>query len=345
MRNNVVRVEDWPVHHRVGLEQALIARRRHNRRRLRFKWGADMRRGVRASWGRWLFWAQRQTWFDASVQIQVLMTPERVEQYVAHLISCGNATATIRHRVMGLEQMMAALAPQYDRDWLKAIKCQFPKTGDRAKKRRRIQFADDLIRFASALAETAEELAIVDPAKGLLLIRVALHIMWLAYRPMRLKNFRMLQIDVDLKCEAGEWKLDVPAGATKRGNAFDPVLPPRLVALLQRYLSHRLATTGCAPNDGPLWLNADGTHQSDRMINYYIGKETKKEFGRSMCPHLFRDSVMTTVASQMPEHVRMGMHLLGNRDQGCVADHYDQSLRVVADNKYNAALDAWEDAA
>jgi hypothetical protein len=37
--------------------------------------------------------------------------------------------------------------------------------------------------------------------------------------------------------------------------------------------------------------------------------------------------------------------LLGNRDQGCVADHYDQSLRVVADHKYNAALDAWEDAA
>jgi hypothetical protein len=74
-------------------------------------------------------------------------------------------------------------------------------------------------------------------------------------------------------------------------------------------------------------------------------REEPKEFGRSMCPHLFRDSVITTVASQMPEHVRMGMHLLGNRDQGCVADHYDQSLRVVADNKYNAALDAWEDAA
>jgi hypothetical protein len=278
MRNNVVRVEDWPVHHRVGLEQALIARRRHNRRRLSFKWGADMLRGVKGSWGRWLFWAKHQPWYDGSAPIHVLMTPPRVEKYVAHLITCGDAPATIRHRVMGLERMMAALAPEHDRDWLKAIKSHFPKTGDRAKKRARIQLADDLIRFASALAEPAEELAIVDPAKGLRLIRVAVHIMWLAYRPMRLKNFRMLQIGVDLKCEAGEWKLDVPAGATKRGNAFDPVLPPRLVALLQRYLSHRLATTRRAPDDGPLWLNADGTHQSDRLINYYICKVTKKEW-------------------------------------------------------------------
>ncbi len=344
-KTNVVKFEHWPVHHRTGLELALAAKRRHNRRRLRFKWGADMLRGVRASWGRSLYWAQQQHWFDVNAPIEALLTPERVEAYVCYLTSCGDKPATIRHRVMGLERMMAALAPGTDRDWLNAIKCRFPKTGDRAKKRSRLQFTDDLIRFAAALADTDEPYAQFDQAKALKLIRVATQIMCLAYRPMRLKNFHLLQIGTNIKCVDDQWQLDIPASATKRGNPYDPVLPSRLVALLQRYLSLRREVAGRAAGDGPLWLNDDGTPQTARMINYYVCTQTKKDFGQSMCPHLFRDAVATTVSAQMPENVRMGMHLVGNRDQACMAEHYDQSQRVIADVKYNSALDVWEDAA
>jgi integrase/recombinase XerD len=342
--SNVVKFDDWPAHHRIGLEQALAARRRHNKRRMRFKWGADMLRGVRASWGRWLFWARGQSWFDAEVPIEALLSPERVEAFVAHLIVCGNKPATIRHRMIGLERMMAALAPDTDRDWLNAIKWRFPKTGDRRAKRARIQFADDLIRFAAALANTAEELARIDPLAGARLFCVALQIMWLAYRPMRLKNFHQLRFKEEVKCVEGVWQLDIPKLATKRGNAYDPVLPARLVGLLECFRKRHVIELGGSPDDGPLWMFGGDKQETARMIYYYICKETKKAFGKSMCPHLFRDAVMTTIASQMPEHVRMGMHLVGNRDQDCMADHYDQSLRVIADNRYNAALDAWEDA-
>lgn len=341
--SNIIQFEKWPNHHRTGLEGALQAKRRHNKRRMRFKWGADMLRGVLASWGRWLYWASRQQWYDGNVPIDLLLTSERVEAYVAYLISCGDAPATIRHRVMGLERMLAALAPDHDRGWLNEIKFRFKKTGDRAKKRARIQFTDDLIRFAAALAEAAGVLAQEKQLEGLLVLRVALQIMFLAYRPMRLKNFHLLQIGQNVKCTDGPWRLEIEASATKRGNVYDPVLPARLVELLERYLSLRRKVFGVEDCEGPLWLSKDGKHQSARSINYHICAQTKKEFGRSICPHLFRDAVVTSVATYMPENVRMSMPLVGNRDPACTDEHYNQAQRVIADRRYNTALDDFED--
>ena len=131
---------------------------------------------------------------------------------------------------------------------------------------------------------------------------------------------------------------------TKYGTPYDPILPQLVVELLARFQHHRGVLTG-APYEGRLWLFSDGSPQSARSINYHICKETKKVFGRSMCPHLFRDAVNTTVATYMPEHVRMGLNLLGNRDLACTDEHYYQAERHVANQKYNRTLDDYEDAA
>ena len=345
-KSNVVKVQNWPVHYRTGLERALESTRRHNRRRKRLKWGVDMLRGVCASWGRLLFWSREQAWYEATMPIELMLTPERVEAFVTDLIVCGNKPATIRHRIMGLERMLAALTPKCDRDWLNAIKYRFSKTGDRAEKRSRLQFTNVLIRFAASLAESADELAEIDPIQGAVLYRVALQIMWLSYQPMRLKNFQQLTLGREvIPIEGRQWRSDIPASATKRGNAYDPVLPARLVKHLEHYRFLHLPKLGGDAEAGPLWLTVKGQRQSARSIYYYVCRHTEKRFGRSMCPHLFRDAVMTTVATQMPENVRMGMHLVGNRDQDCMATHYDQSQRATADAKFNAAIDAWEDAA
>ena len=342
---NVVPIEEWPAQHRAGLEHALHALRRHNRRRKRFKWGPDMCRGVCTSYGRWLFWARQQPWYDLSLPVDSLLTPERVEAFVVHLEDCRNRPATLRHRMMGLERMMAAVAPDVDRDWLKEIKSRFAKTGDRRAKRARLQYTDVLIKFAAELAEQAEALAVVDDERGRTLLRTAAQIMMLAYRAMRLKNFRQLRLGIEVvEEEDGRWKLDIPAEATKRGNEYDPYLPKRVVDLTLRYLALCSKPLGQAYADhDALWLFTNGRQQSARSINYHITEQTKKKFDRSMSPHLFRDAVVTTVADQMPEHVRMSPLLIGNRDQGCVEDHYNQAQRVIADRKYNSTLDDLED--
>lgn len=340
----VVRIEDWSAHERDGLSQALEDKRRHNRRRKRLKWSKRMLDSVVGSYGRWLTWARQQDWYHLNVSLEFLLTPERVEAFVQHLEEHGNAPATIRGRVTGLERMLCALAPACPRGWLLEIRARFEKTGDRAAKRARLQFTDDLIKFAAWLAEQAEQLALVDVMHGAVLFRTALQIMMLAYRPMRLKNFTQLRLHHEVRQAGEQWMLDIPASATKRGNEYDPVLPGRVVELLLRFRDHhRLVLGGSPVDDKELWLFPDGQPQTARSIYYHVSERTKKHFGRPMAPHLFRDAIVTTVATYMPEHTRMSMHLIGNRDPACVDEHYNQAQRHIADQKYNAVLDAFQD--
>lgn len=342
----VVRIEDWSAHERDGLSQALEDKRRHNRRRKRLKWGKRMLDSVVGSYGRWLTWARQRDWYHPNVPLEFILTRERVEAFVHHLEDYGNKPATIRGRVTGLERMLCALAPTCPRGWLLEIRARFKKTGDRAAKRARLQFTDDLIRFATWLAEQAELLARVDAMRGAVLFRTALQIMMLAYRPMRLKNFTQLRLHHEVKEteEQGQWMLDIPASATKRGNEYDPVLPGRVVELLLRFRdTHRIVLGGSPTDDKELWLFPDGLPQTARSICYHVSERTKERFGRSMSPHLFRDAIVTTVETYMPESVMIGLPLIGNRDPNCMEDHYNQAQRNIADHKYNTALDAFED--
>jgi hypothetical protein len=161
---------------------------------------------------------------------------------------------------------------------------------------------------------------------------------------MRLKNFHLLCYGETVKHDGERWRLDIPAAATKKGNEYDPVLPDRLVELLDRFQAHR-ERLGGRPYEGRLWLFEGGEPQTARSINYHICTQTMKKFKRSMCPHLFRDAVMTTVATYMPERVRMGAPLVGNRDFTCTDEHYNQAERHIAQRKYDQALDDYEDAA
>ena len=174
-----------------------------------------MARGVTASYGRWLFWKRECGELTEDVAPEELATIEGIETYVAHLEACGNKQATIRHRLMGLERMLAAIAPKFDRTALKEIKGRYSKTGDRLAKRARIQDADVLVRFAEEVARTAEIYAGKDLFRAAVIYRDALQIMLLAYRPMRLKNFASLRIGRELLLREGQWALDIPGSATK----------------------------------------------------------------------------------------------------------------------------------
>ncbi len=341
---NIIAFEQWPAPHRAGLEQALSSKRRYNTRRKRFNWKEVTKKGFCKSWGRLLFWARQQLWFEENMPISSLVTREHVEMFVQHLLETGSKPATVRHRLVGLERLSAALDPTSDRSWLKSMMADFKKTGDRRAKRVRIQLTDDLIRFAAWLADEADKVAAVDPVAGAILFQTSVQIMLLSYRPMRLKNLHQLTFDQEVICiDEDQWQLDLPPSATKRGTPYDPLLAQRVVALLHRLQVHRRVLGGAAYN-GPLWLFANGSPQSARSINYHICAQTKKEFGWSMCPHLFRDAVNTTVATYMPEHARMGMNLVGNRDLACTDEHYNQAQRNIALQKYSLTLDDYEDA-
>jgi len=302
-----------------------------------------MVRGVTASYGRWLFWNRECGQLTDNVKPESLAVIERVQAFVSHLQASGNKPATIRHRLMGLERMLAVIAPRFDRTALKSIKSEFSKSGDRRAKRARIQDADVLVKFAEVLASDAEADASRDLVRSAVRYRDALQIMLLAYRPMRLKNFASLRIGHELVCQEGQWTLDIPKSATKRGNAYDPIVPTRVVKYLDRYVTYYRKELAKSQYTGDaFWVSFVATPQAENSIRHQVSRLTSFRFGQSMTPHLFRDAAATTIATQIPETIRMAPLILGNRGQESIEVHYNLALRADADLRYNAGLDAFE---
>jgi hypothetical protein len=137
--------------------------------------------------------------------------------------------------------------------------------------------------------------------------------------------------------------LDIPKSATKRGNAYDPIVPTRVVKYLDRYVTYYRKELARSQYKGDaFWVSFVATPQAENSIRHQVSRLTSLRFGQSMTPHLFRDAAATTIATQIPETIRMAPLILGNRGQESIEVHYNLALRADADLRYNAVLDAFE---
>ena len=59
----------------------------------------------------------------------------------------------------------------------------------------------------------------------------------------------------------------------------------------------------------------DGLPCPPSGIRLRVKEQTLKAFGVSSSPHRFRDAGVTTIAMELPEHMDMGLALLGNRSR------------------------------
>ena len=77
-----------------------------------------------------------------------------------------------------------------------------------------------------------------------------------------------------------------------------------------------------------------------RTIYGRITTVTKRAFGVSINPHLFRDCAVTTVAIDDPEHIGIAAPLLGHTDPRTTEKHYIQANALVAGRRLRKSVDA-----
>jgi integrase len=61
---------------------------------------------------------------------------------------------------------------------------------------------------------------------------------------------------------------------------------------------------------------------------------TRKAFGHSVNPHLFRDSAATALAINDPIHVRLAAPLLGHRTFSTIERNYIQAQTIEAHRQF-----------
>jgi site-specific recombinase XerD len=211
-------------------------------------------------------------------------------------------------------------------------------------KRARLQLADALFDLGMRLTAEAENQVSVSstPRERAQLYRDGLMIAFLSCHPLRLTNFRLLELDRHLRRVGDGWWLEVEAEETKTRQALQLPVQARLVPLLERYLQvwrPHLASPGRVAQSRALWLTDQGRAISETHAHLRITRHTARAFGRPVNPHLFRDALATTIALARPDKIGIVTPLLGHRSLATAQRAYNLAGMATAAAAWHDALD------
>jgi integrase/recombinase XerD len=173
--------------------------------------------------------------------------------------------------------------------------------------------------------------------------RDGLAIVMLTAMPLRISNLGALDLVHGIRRVGDRYSIYVPR--SKNGDAIMFDLPIWLTHPIDVYLEqHRpyhLARRGRWWSSTPnctFWVSSNGTAMTARQLSKRIVDRTREVFGKSVNPHLFRDIVATTIATEDPEHVDMILSILGHRSLKTSEKHYNHAKSLDASRRYQEAL-------
>ena len=153
-------------------------------------------------------------------------------------------------------------------------------------------------------------------------------ILFLVECPIRRTNLEALQLGRSLLRDDLGYHVAFGPDDMKNHQPFEAGLPVELGAHLDFYVDVArpvlLARSGKA-DEGWLWLGAGGEHMLGKSLSRHIRELTAKHLGRPMSAHLFRNSVVTTIAVRHSAQIGIAGHVLGHARHATSEKHYNQA--------------------
>jgi integrase/recombinase XerD len=151
----------------------------------------------------------------------------------------------------------------------------------------------------------------------------------------RLGNLAGLVLDHTLVRHGNQWWIQIPAAETKIREPIEKPWPEQLIAPLETYLTcHRDVLLGVRRSsqlsEGALWVSFLGSRMTMAGIYSVVVARTREGLGRAVNPHLFRDSTVTSLAIEAPQHIRIATRLLGHRTVATTERYYNQARSIEA---------------
>jgi site-specific recombinase XerC len=296
----------------------------------------------RCSYGRWLGFLQRTGRLDPAASPGTRASREAIEAYIAELAAL-NAPQTVVVRLQSLSVVLRWLAPEVDWSWLRRLVVRLEARAEPVRnKRARLQLADALFDLGMRLTAEAENQMSSTPRERAQLYRDGLMIAFLSCHPLRLTNFRLLELGRHLRRADDGWWLELEGSETKTGQPLQLPVQARLVPLLEHYLEiwrPQLASPDRVARSRALWLTDQGRPISDTHAHLRITRHTAHAFGRPVNPHLFRDALATTIALERPDKIGIVTPLLGHRSLATAQRAYNLAGMATAAAAWHDALD------
>jgi site-specific recombinase XerD len=256
------------------------------------------------------------------------------------MILCHSSAArpppTLRNRILELHAVMIALAPDRNWSWLRACVVHLDRHAQDVADRSLppLLASDVLLRGVKELRCRAEASA---SWRNAVAYRNWLMVVTLAALPIRLRNFAALSLR-HMEWRAGIWWVDIDGSETKTGRPHAALIPSDAGRFLDHYLSQiRPHLAQGASGDG-LWLSRWGTPLAEHTIYLTITDLTKRSFGTSLNPHLFRRIFATSVSIADPEAIEGARTALGHATRLTTQHHYNRASAFTASRKHAKIL-------
>jgi hypothetical protein len=299
----------------------------------------------------WLLWLAGKGLLELNARPADRVTREAVAAYVTEL-RAKLAPYSILSRVQGLHDALRAMAPGTDWDWLaqiyRSLRAQVRPVPD---KYSRLKPIDELAALGERLMDEAESASEWSARRRAVGYRDGFMIALLAYRPAREKNFASMRLGQHLTKVGACWQIHFAADETKSHVPYEAMVPLALAPRLERYLDfHRPVllrgeradgrpdTPPINPGLDAVWVSEVGTQLETGALARRIFDHTRREFGRPISPHLFRDCAATSIAVDNPKHIGDASLVLGHAGHKMTEKHYNHARSLEASRRYAGTL-------
>jgi site-specific recombinase XerD len=311
-------LEDWPDTVKAAWTQArhpLLASLADSPHDL---WSAAYWRRIERGLGRYLAWRG-----DAA------FTVERgtVRQYVDGLEAEGLSPQTIGMYIEELATWMSVIfRPESDWRWLHKLARRYKLDRTSRRKNGRIVDSEELYGLGRRMMRRAEHQPRTTAAA--ILFRDGLMIALLARRPIRLSNLASLRFDDSLVIT--DQGAMITLARTKTSNGYTAPLSPELVKAVRRYRTDYHPVLAGDGDYADVWIGRDGGAMTARAISQRIRDVTRREIGRTLSPHLFRDCLATTAMMTSSEATKLAPQVLGHSDPRTTSTYYQHGVSAAA---------------
>lgn len=328
-------VSEWPVRDREAWSRAVEPASFFDEDAVAARWRPKTRQQAVYAHGRWLAYLRDKDPELLDLPPVTRDTPERVHHYVETLalrLTAMSVAAELQH----LSLAFRALSPTCDWSWLRKWQYAFQKQARPREKRHKIIDPRRLVALGLKLMDGADCEAC--PAERARRYRDGLLIALLASRPLRRRSLGALEIGTSLRHIAGRYVIQLRDDDTKAALPLEFDVPDVLGPYLARYLEKIRPMFPHAAESQALWLSSKGGALRDNAIYGLVCKRTKKAFGFSIHPHLFRDIAATAIARETPEQLAIARDLLAHSKIEMTDRHYMQARSAEAARAHAALL-------
>jgi len=268
---------------------------------------------------------------------QARITADPVAAFERCLAEDGLADFTRLYYLERLRALAGAAAPQTDWSWFDAAFRKLRRSAKPVRHKPVVEIGQ-ILRLGIELMDEARAGGGLSEFRAARQYRDGLILAFWSARPLRLKNFAGVDIDLHLHFDGDVITVQIPGEEVKNGMTDERVVPEALAPYLRDYLNEIRSKLPGAGSHRKLWASALRRPMSPAGVAAVIKRLSRNRLGVRLSPQNVRHSAGTSIAIATPTKAKIAMAVLCQRRLATASTYYNMATSIDAQRQTTANL-------